>query len=64
MGLAAVPNKTTTRVGLSFAAVLFAGVTGWSAAIAVVLAKDGEAKLVRRRETYEDLLSCEVWPLE
>ena len=31
---------------------------------AVVLAKDGEVKLIRRRETYEDLMSCEVWPLE
>ncbi len=31
---------------------------------AVVLAKDGEAKLIRRRETYDDLMSCEVWPLE
>ena len=37
MGLAAVTNKTTARVGISFAAVLFAGVTGWSAAIAVAL---------------------------
>ncbi|MCH8813828.1 MAG: diaminopimelate decarboxylase [Chloroflexi bacterium] len=31
---------------------------------AVVLANDGEAKLIRRRETYEDLMSCEVWPIE
>jgi diaminopimelate decarboxylase len=31
---------------------------------AVVLAKDGEAKLIRRRETYDDLMSCDVWPLE
>jgi len=31
---------------------------------AVVLAQDGEAKLIRRRETYEDLMSCDVWPLE
>lgn len=31
---------------------------------AVVLAKDGEAKLIRRRETYDDLMSCDIWPLE
>lgn len=31
---------------------------------AVVLVKDGEAKLMRRRETYEDLLRGEIWPLE
>jgi diaminopimelate decarboxylase len=31
---------------------------------AVVLAANGEAKLMRRRETYEDLLRAEVWPLE
>ncbi len=31
---------------------------------AVVLVKDGEAKLMRRRETYEDLLRAEIWPLE
>ncbi len=29
---------------------------------AVVMVKDGEARLVRRRETYKDLLQCEVWP--
>jgi diaminopimelate decarboxylase len=31
---------------------------------AVVLVRDGEAKLVRRRETYDDLLRAEVWPAE
>jgi len=31
---------------------------------AVVLVKDGEAKLIRRRETYEDLMRADVWPLE
>ncbi len=31
---------------------------------AVVLASNGEAKLMRRRETYEDLLRADVWPLE
>ncbi len=31
---------------------------------AVVLVKDGEAKLMRRRETYEDLMRADVWPLE
>jgi diaminopimelate decarboxylase len=31
---------------------------------AVVLVKDGEARLMRRRETYEDLLRAEIWPLE
>ena len=31
---------------------------------AVVLARDGEAKLIRRRETYEDLTRCDVWPAE
>jgi len=30
----------------------------------VVLVKDGEAKLMRRRETYEDLTRADVWPLE
>ena len=28
---------------------------------AIVLVKDGEARLVRRRETYEDLLRPEEW---
>lgn len=31
---------------------------------AVVLAANGEAKLMRRRETYEDLMRADVWPLE
>ena len=31
---------------------------------AVVLVKDGEAKLIRRRETYEDLMRADIWPAE
>ena len=31
---------------------------------AVVLVANGEAKLMRRRETYDDLLRPDVWPLE
>jgi diaminopimelate decarboxylase len=31
---------------------------------AIVLVANGEAKLMRRRETYEDLLRADVWPLE
>jgi diaminopimelate decarboxylase len=31
---------------------------------AVVLVRDGEARLARRRETYDDLLRADVWPLE
>ncbi len=31
---------------------------------AVVLVKDGEAKLMRRRETYDDIMRADVWPLE
>jgi diaminopimelate decarboxylase len=31
---------------------------------AVILAADGEAKLMRRRETYDDLMRSDVWPLE
>ena len=31
---------------------------------AVVLVKDGEARLMRRRETYDDVMRCDVWPLE
>ncbi|HXG36341.1 MAG TPA: diaminopimelate decarboxylase [Dehalococcoidia bacterium] len=31
---------------------------------AIVLVKDGQARLLRRRETYEDLTRCDVWPLE
>ena len=31
---------------------------------AIVLVKDGQAKLMRRRETYDDLMRCDVWPLE
>ncbi len=31
---------------------------------AVVLVKDGQARLMRRRETYDDLMRCDVWPLE
>jgi diaminopimelate decarboxylase len=30
----------------------------------IVLVANGEAKLMRRRETYEDLLRAEIWPLE
>jgi diaminopimelate decarboxylase len=30
----------------------------------IVLVRDGEAKLMRRRETYEDLTRADVWPLE
>ncbi len=31
---------------------------------AIVLVKDGQARLIRRRETYEDLMRCDVWPPE
>jgi len=31
---------------------------------AIVLVANGEAKLMRRRETYEDLMRADVWPLE
>ena len=31
---------------------------------AVVLVNDGEAKLIRRRETYEDLMRADLWPPE
>jgi len=31
---------------------------------AVVLVKDGEARLIRRRERYEDLLSADVLPIK
>jgi len=31
---------------------------------ALVLVRDGEAMLIRRRETYEDLMRADVWPLE
>ena len=31
---------------------------------AVVLVKDGQAKVMRRRETYEDVMRADVWPLE
>ena len=30
----------------------------------IVLVRDGETKLIRRRETYEDLTRADVWPLE
>jgi len=31
---------------------------------AFVLVKDGQARLMRRRETYDDLMRADVWPLE
>lgn len=31
---------------------------------AIVLVSDGEAHLIRRRETYEDLTRADVWPVE
>jgi diaminopimelate decarboxylase len=31
---------------------------------AIVFVRDGQARLVRRRETYDDLLRCELWPPE
>lgn len=31
---------------------------------AIVLVANGEARLMRRRETYEDLMRADVWPLE
>jgi diaminopimelate decarboxylase len=31
---------------------------------ALVLVRDGGATLIRRRETYEDLMRADVWPLE
>jgi diaminopimelate decarboxylase len=31
---------------------------------AIVIVKDGAARLIRRRETYEDLMRCDVWPPE
>jgi diaminopimelate decarboxylase len=31
---------------------------------AIVMVKDGAARLIRRRETYEDLMRCDVYPPE
>ncbi len=31
---------------------------------AFVLVKDGQARLMRRRETYDELMQCDLWPLE
>ena len=31
---------------------------------AIVMVNDGAARLIRRRETYEDLMRCDVYPLE
>ena len=31
---------------------------------AIVLVKDGQARLIRRRETYEDLMRTDIWPVE
>lgn len=31
---------------------------------AIVMVKDGSARLIRRRETYDDLMRCDVWPPE
>jgi diaminopimelate decarboxylase len=31
---------------------------------AIVMVKDGSARLIRRRETYDDLIRCDVWPPE
>jgi diaminopimelate decarboxylase len=31
---------------------------------AIVFVRDGQARLVRRRERYDDLLRCELWPPE
>jgi diaminopimelate decarboxylase len=31
---------------------------------AIVLVRDGEAHLIRRRETYEDLMRADIWPVE
>jgi diaminopimelate decarboxylase len=31
---------------------------------AVVLVRDGQAHLIRRRETYEDLMRADLWPVE
>ncbi len=31
---------------------------------AIVMVKEGSARLVRRRETYEDLMRCDVWPAD
>jgi diaminopimelate decarboxylase len=32
----------------------------WALRPAVVMAKDGHARLIRRRETYDDLLACDI----
>ena len=31
---------------------------------AIVMVKDGSPRLIRRRETYDDLMRCDVWPAE
>jgi len=28
------------------------------------MVKDGLPRLIRRRETYDDLMRCDVWPRE
>jgi diaminopimelate decarboxylase len=32
----------------------------WALRPAVVMVKDGHARLIRRRETYDDLLACDM----
>ncbi len=45
-------------------ALAMAGNYNLSLRPALVLVKDGQARLMRRRETYDDLTRCDVWPLE
>ncbi len=59
-----VPGDVLAMPAAGAYALAMAGNYNASLRPAVVLVRDGEAKLMRRRETYEDLTRHDLWPLE
>jgi len=59
-----VPGDILAMPSAGAYALAMAGNYNASLRPAIVLVKDGQSHLIRRRETYEDLMRADIWPTE
>ncbi len=59
-----VPGDILAMPAAGAYALAMAGNYNASLRPAIVLVKDGQSHLIRRRETYEDLMRTDIWPVE
>jgi diaminopimelate decarboxylase len=59
-----VPGDILAMPAAGAYALAMAGNYNASLRPAIVLVRDGQSHLIRRRETYEDLMRADIWPAE